>query len=84
MVGGPAPRLPSFARALSEIQELVGSMFAEAQGGVFSEAFMAVTGRLSYELVLKAARCGIPLAASIPAPTSLGIELASQCGVMLV
>ena len=30
--------LPSFARALSEIQELVGSMFAEAQGGVFSEA----------------------------------------------
>ena len=46
--------------------------------------FAVFTGRLSYEVVLKVVRCGIPLISSISAPTSLGIELAEEHRVSLV
>jgi FdhD protein len=45
---------------------------------------LMLSGRLSYEMVLKAARAGIPLVCSVSAPTALGIEVALATGVTLV
>jgi len=50
----------------------------------FGRVFLACSGRLSSEMVLKAARVGIPLLASISAPTSLGLTLAERLAVTLV
>jgi FdhD protein len=45
---------------------------------------LMLSGRLSYEMVLKAARAGVPVVCSVSAPTALGIEVAVQTGVTLV
>jgi FdhD protein len=45
---------------------------------------LMLSGRLSYEMVLKAARARIPVVCSVSAPTALGIEVAVQTGVTLV
>ena len=44
----------------------------------------ALSGRLSYEMALKSARAGIPLVASVSAPTSLGLELMQKLNITLV
>jgi len=45
---------------------------------------LILSGRLSYEMVLKAARAGIPLVCSVSAPTALGVEVGRKTGVTLV
>ena len=47
-------------------------------------AVALLSGRASFEMVLKAARAGIPLLASVSAPTSLAIRLAELQGLTLV
>jgi len=44
----------------------------------------ALSGRMSYEMVLKAARVGIPLVASVSAPTGLSLRLMRDLGLTLV
>lgn len=48
-----------------------------------ASGFVVVSSRCSYEMVHKTAAAGIPLIASVSAPTSKGIELAAACGVGL-
>jgi FdhD protein len=49
-----------------------------------TQGFVFLSSRASYELVRKTARVGIPMLATISAPTSLAISIAQQAGLRLV
>jgi FdhD protein len=49
-----------------------------------SDRVLAVSGRVSYEIVQKAIAAGLPLIAAIGAPSTLAIDLAEQFEVTLV
>jgi FdhD protein len=47
------------------------------------ESILFVSGRTSFEIVQKALLAGVPIVASVSAPSSLAIELASDMGITL-
>ncbi len=49
-----------------------------------SGSIVLVSGRLSFELVQKAARAGAPFLAGVSAPSNLAVELAEEVGMTLV
>ena len=49
-----------------------------------SRELLFVSGRTSYEIVQKAAFAGIPIVASVSAPSSLAVDLAEEMGIALV
>lgn len=64
------------------IDKVIG--FAALNGLDFSKLVLASTGRQPADMVLKAARVGIPIIASISGPINSGIILAEKTGVTLV
>jgi len=50
----------------------------------FSACFLAVSGRLTGDMVLKAARVGLPIVASLAAALDSGIAVAKEAGLTLV
>jgi FdhD protein len=64
------------------IDKVVGWAFTEGLLPL-SEHILCVSGRLSFELVQKAAVAGCPILVAVGAPSSLAIELAEDRGVTL-
>jgi FdhD protein len=62
------------------MDKVVGWAFREGRLPM-SEAVLCVSGRLSFELVQKAAVAGCPLLVAVGAPSSLAVELAGDRGV---
>ncbi|KVP93343.1 formate dehydrogenase accessory sulfurtransferase FdhD [Burkholderia ubonensis] len=64
------------------LDKLIGALvLARADA---TDGFVFLSSRASYELVRKAARVGIPMVATISAPSSLAIAIARQAGLRLV
>jgi len=71
------------------VDKVVGALLRERLVGRGAEgprrpAMLVVSGRASFEIVQKAVRAGIPLVASVSAPTSLAVDLAGKAGLTLV
>ena len=49
-----------------------------------NERILMVSGRVSFEIVQKAAVAGIPILAAVSAPSDLAVEAADRLGVTLV
>ena len=64
------------------MDKVVGWAFRAGQLPL-ANALLCVSGRLSFELVQKAAVAGCPLLVAVGAPSSLAVELASDRGVTL-
>jgi len=54
------------------------------QGITLKDKILVSTGRASYEMVTKAVRLGLPVAASLSSPTSLAVELAEHLNCTLI
>ena len=64
------------------MDKVVGWAFSE-RVLPFSSSVLCVSGRLSFELVQKAAVAGCPVLVAVGAPSSLAVELAADRGVTL-
>jgi FdhD protein len=65
------------------VDKIVGWAIANARMPL-SRSLLMVSGRLSFEIVQKAAAAGAPILAAVSAPSSLAVQLADQCGITLV
>jgi len=65
------------------VDKIVGGMVVERRLPL-TDHVMFVSGRTSFEIVQKAWRAGIPLLASVSAPSSLAIDIARDAGMTLV
>lgn len=64
------------------VDKLIGALI---RSGRLSEAVcMTVSGRLSYEIVNKATSAGVPILASVSAPSTMAVEHAQQNNMTLV
>ena len=63
------------------IDKIVGE--AVINGKNLSEVFVSTSGRISAAMVTKIARVGIPLMASISAPTAQGLEIAENASITI-
>jgi FdhD protein len=64
------------------LDKLIGQLVLERADT--QQGFVFLSSRASYELVRKAARVGIPMLATISAPSSLAISIAERAGLRLV
>jgi FdhD protein len=53
-------------------------------GMTAGDGFVVVTSRASFELVQKAAKCGVPILAAVSRPTGLAVRMADAAGMGLV
>jgi FdhD protein len=64
------------------LDNLIGHLALE--GADMRRGFVFMSSRASYELVRKAARMNIPMLATISAPSTLAIDIATEAGIKLV
>ncbi len=57
---------------------------AAINGVDFNGVLLASTGRLTSEMVVKAATVGIPVVASMAAPSDMGVKIAESAGLTLI
>ena len=65
------------------LDKLIGSSMLQSPFP-WRDKLVLLSGRISFELVQKAACAGTPLLAAIGAPSSLAIQLAEETGMTLV
>jgi len=65
------------------VDKVIGREWLAGRAGL-SDRVLFVSGRTSFEIVQKAVVAGIPIVASVSAPSSLAIELARDAGVTLL
>ncbi|KQM80261.1 formate dehydrogenase accessory sulfurtransferase FdhD [Xylophilus sp. Leaf220] len=63
------------------LDKLLGRLAEEGRLG--TPGFVVMSSRASYELARKCARLGVPVLATISAPTALAIDIARQAGMQL-
>jgi FdhD protein len=64
------------------VDKLIGRAFLD-DSLPLRESMLLVSGRLSFEIVLKALAAGIPLLAAVSAPSSLAVDLAAASGITI-
>lgn len=64
------------------LDKLIGAI--ALQGRSFSDGFVLMTSRASYEIVQKAAAVGIAVVAAVSAPTGMAVRVAQAAGLTLI
>lgn len=64
------------------LDKLIGALARSGRG--MADGFVVMTSRCSFELVQKAAAVGIPVLATLSAPTALALRLADAAGVAVL
>ncbi len=64
------------------VDKVIGRCLLE--GIALADRILLTSGRISSEILFKAAGCGIPLLISKSAPTDLGVDLARELGITLI
>lgn len=64
------------------VDKAVGKMLIS--GALTDAACLVLSSRISYELIQKAGRAGIPIVMALSRPTALAVELAKQLNISLV
>jgi len=65
------------------LDKIVGSQILAGRGPL-NDRILMVSGRVSFEIVQKAAVAGIPILCAVSAPSDLAVEAATRLGVTLV
>jgi FdhD protein len=65
------------------VDKVIGESLLEGQLPL-SSRILQVSGRLSFEIVQKAAVAGVPIVSAVSAPSSLAVDAAERLGMTLV